>query len=256
MISSPMKTVGLIAAMHNEYQPLLRIVKQSKRIKVGQYKGYRFKFSRWDCVLVECGWGAYRAKHATEELIKEFHPVLLISFGIAGAVENTLKIGDVVEIHFSNILEKNRLSKSQPLTSLSAKAHSAIDQALKLENARFFTGTAITTKGSQMVEHSKSLENPVLEMETSGIVQASRENGVPIIALRAISDGPQDPIPFDLSSMMDDDYNLKVGKLIWAVIRHPKMLFQSAKLTKNSELAERNAAVAVLAALNHTLPFV
>jgi len=47
------------------------------------------------------------------------------------------------------------------------------------------------------------MENPVLEMETTGIMSAAAEKSIPVLSLRAISDGPRAPIPFDLETMMD-----------------------------------------------------
>ena len=47
-------------------------------------------------MLVTSGMGMRRASEAARELIKTNAPCLLISFGIAGAVEADLEIGDVV----------------------------------------------------------------------------------------------------------------------------------------------------------------
>ena len=54
--------------------------------------------------------------------------------------------------------------------------------------------------------------HPILEMETAGIAQVAAENGIPLLSIRAISDGPRAPIPFNLGEMMDEDANLRAGR--------------------------------------------
>ena len=250
-----MKTVGLIAAMHMESQALLRLVKEPKRIRVGRFQGYRFQLSQWDCVLVECGWGMFRAEAATRFLIDQLHPSLVISFGIAGAVEDDLNIGDVVcaEKHF--LLQNGNLKKKKGSSSLSQSAQKEIMKYLKPKEARLYSGTTVTTRGSQLIPKTrKALVHPVLEMETAGIVQGIVETGIPLISLRTISDGPQAPIPFDLEAMIDEDYKMRMGKVLLAIVKRPKILTQAFKMSKNSQVAADNAAMAVMAVLSLSDP--
>jgi hypothetical protein len=86
-------------------------------------------------------------------------------------------------------------------------------------------------------------------METAGIARVAAEQGIPILALRVVSDGPQEPIPFDLEAVTDEESNLRIGKLIEMVLRHPRIIFQSIRLIRNVERAAENAAIALVAAL-------
>ena len=91
-----METIGLIAAMPQESAALLRQVKGWKRIAVGKLDCKAFELHEHNCLLVTSGMGMRRASEATRQLIESHSPRLLISFGIAGAVEADLEIGDVV----------------------------------------------------------------------------------------------------------------------------------------------------------------
>ncbi len=94
-------------------------------------------------------------------------------------------------------------------------ARQAATQALARRGRRLWTGTAVTTGGSQVMEHMLGgMEHPVLEMETAGIAQLAAEKGIPLFSLRAISDGPRAPIPLDLGEVMDEDANLQARKLV------------------------------------------
>lgn len=243
--------------MSMESQALLRMVKEPKRIKLGQFKGYRFQLPLWDCVLVECGWGMFRAEEATEVLIDQVHPALLVSFGIAGAVEAELNIGDVVCAVNHFLLQNGKIQKKKASSSLSPSAQRAIEKSLKPGGARLYSGTTVTTRGSQLIpKNPEALTHPVLEMETAGIVQAAIETRIPLISLRGISDGPVAPIPFDLDAMVDEDYRMHMGKVILAILKRPAILAQALNMSKNSKLAADNAAIATLAALElqHPIP--
>ena len=58
-------------------------------------------------------------------------------------------------------------------------------------------------------------------METTGIAQVAAEKGMPLLSLRAVSDGTRSPIPFDLEAMMDEEDNLRIGKMIKMALRQP-----------------------------------
>ena len=248
-----METIGLIAAMNQESDALLRLIKGWKRIAMGQFRGVRFQFKDRNCSLIITGWGRKRAEEATRVLLAEASPQILISFGIAGAVNANLQIGDVVISSKSYILEKGLPGQSRSLSSLSESAWNAAAEALRLEKAQLFTGTAITTHGSQVVlKEGEEVPHPVLEMETAGIAQVAEEQGVPLLSIRSISDSPQAPIPIDLEAAMDEDDNLLNSKLFMMVLRDPKIIFQSGRMMNNSRIAADNAALALVAVLNET----
>ena len=54
--------------------------------------------------------------------------------------------------------------------------------------------------------------------------------------------------------MMDDDANLRAGRLLKTLIRHPKIVFQSRRLIRNTRIAADNAAIALMAALSQWEP--
>jgi nucleoside phosphorylase len=181
-------------------------------------------------------------------------PQALVSFGIAGAVELDLEIGDVVAAESVCLLDQGVLGPLSPLANWSDAAQEAIVQALAKRDARLFAGTAVTTRGSQFEGYQPGeISHPILEMETTGIVQVAVEKGIPLFSLRAISDGPRAPLPFDLGEMMDDDANLRVGKMLKFLLRHPGLVLQTPQLIRNTRIAADNAAIALVAALGQPI---
>lgn len=255
-----METIGLIAAMTQESDALLRCVKGWERIEVGRLRGTRFELCGKTCLLATSGMGVRRAIEATRNLVGLSTPLntpqLLISFGIAGAVESDLEIGDVVLAEAVCKLDQGIAGSLSPLASWPEAAREAAARALAKRGRRLFAGTAITTGGSQVMEHQLGeMKHPILEMETAGIAQVAEEKGIPLLSLRAISDGPRAPIPFDLSEIMDEDANLQAGRLLGAIIRNPRIVLQATRLVRNNRIAADNAAIALVAALSQASYF-
>ena len=246
-----METIGLIAAMRFESDALLRLIQGWKRTAVGSFRGHSFQLENRDCLLVTSGMGSVRAADATRALLKKGCMHLLISFGIAGAVEDDLQIGDVVVSGNTCMLINGFPGQLQSLVGLSETAYTATAQALQPDGVQLLTGTAITTRGSQVVgKQLGALPHPVLEMETAGVVQVAIERGIPLLSIRSISDGPLNPIPIDLETVMDEEYNLRVGKMALVILRHPQIIFQSQQVMKNYRKAAEIAAKALVAILS------
>jgi len=246
-----METIGLIAAMPQESKALLRYIKEWETINLGAFRGQYFELSGQTCVLVTSGMGVRRASEAARNLVEMNAPRLLISFGIAGAVEADLEIGDVVAAEAACRLDQGIPGPLLPLTPLPEAARKAAVQVLARRGARLFAGTAVTAGISQVIEYQLGeMKHPILEMETTGIAQVAAEKGIPLLSLRAISDGPCAPIPFNLIEIMDEDANLQFGRMLKAVVRRPGIVLQFRRLIRNTWIAADNAAVALVAVLS------
>ncbi len=245
-----METIGIIAAMAQERDAILRFVEKGERSRLGPFRCDRFGLADRDCWMLTSGMGPERAAQAAFALIDATRPQLLVSVGVAGAVNADLEIGDVVAAVNVCQLDKGVPGSFQPLALLSEASWHAVEQALQPRRAHLFSGTAVTTPGSQFVVHPPGdMPNPVLEMETAGIARVTAEKDLPLLSLRAISDGPRSPIPFDLEVALDEDYNLRVGELLKTLLGHPRKLSLLLRMARNTRLAARNAAIALITAL-------
>ena len=243
--------IGIIAAMPLECEAILRCIQHFKRIRLGPFQAYCFPLSTQEIWLVRSGIGMKQAGQAAQTLLDTLHPKALISFGIAGAIHQDLKIGDVVHPKAAWFLEDIQLAQKFELALVSEAAWNAAAQVLSLKGAKLVQGIAITTRGSQIVPESLKAEDfPILEMETYGIAQVAARKEIPVIAWRGISDNPLEPIPFDLNEFVKDDSHLRVGKLIRMLITHPRVVLKSFRLQQNSIQAARQAAISLVAALS------
>jgi adenosylhomocysteine nucleosidase len=246
-----METIVVIAAMPQERSALLRLIKDSQRTSLGTFRCDRFQIPGRDCLLVTSGMGLKRATQATQVLVEATNPSLLISVGVAGASNPDLEIGTVVVSGNTCLLDKGKPVQFQPLAILSDPAQQAAEQALQARQTRLVFGTAVTTHGSQYLpKQPTEMKNPVLEMETTGIARVAAEHGIPLLSIRAISDGPRAPIPFNLEAMMDEEDTLRIGEIIKTILGYPRMIPQLFRMALNTKIAAQNAAIALIAALS------
>ncbi len=244
-------TIGLIAAMSQESQALLRRVQGWKRLTINHLPAYSFSVGGRSCVLITSGMGGRRAAEATRSLLENTHPLAIVSFGIAGAVEADLDIGDVVLAVSCYSWDGATLGECTPLAPWPQEAVEKAAQALSPNSRRVFEGVAVSTGNSQAGEGQLgNLPHPVLEMETAGIAQVAAEYASPLYSLRAISDGPRAPIPLDLGEIMDEDSNLRLGRMLRAVIRQPGIVLQGRQMLHNTGVAASSAAIALVAILS------
>ena len=229
-----LETIGIVAALSQETEALLQHIGQWERIPIGPFRAYRFRILERDCLLIQSGMGVKRAAIATQALLAIANLHFLVSFGVAGAVEDDLQIGDVVLSRTTCILNQGIPGEFHRLASFSDPAQQAAARALEPRGARLYSGTAITTRGSQIVlRQAETIEHPVLEMETVGIARIAEEKGISLLSLRAISDCPREPIPFNLNTSTDEEGKVHLGKMIVTMIGQPKILFHSVRVLRN-----------------------
>jgi adenosylhomocysteine nucleosidase len=252
-----METIGIIAAMSQERDVVLHFIEGSERSKLGSFRCDRFRLFDRDCWLIASGMGTERAAQSSRKLIEAIRPQLLVSVGVAGATSADLGIGDVVVSRNTCRLDMGQLGPFQPLAILSETAWQASTQALRAGGARLVFGTAVTTHGSQFIQTlPDEMNSPILEMETAGIAQVAFQLGVPLLSLRAISDGPRSPIPVNLEALMDEDYKLRIGKIILTILGHPQLVSKFLQMGRNTTIAAENAAIALIAALSQEKPVI
>ena len=91
--------------------------------------------------------------------------------------------------------------------------------------------------------------DPVLEMETVAVAQTAHERNVPLIAIRAISDGVGEELGFSIREFTDRKLNIRLGKVFLSVTKKPWIVPQLLRLAKNSRSAGNNLAAVLVVLL-------
>lgn len=246
-----MTTIGLVAAMPQEIRPLLPLLGPADRERLGPFTLYRFTPNEKTVVLVESGMGVQHAAAATAALIDAIKPEVIVGFGLAGGVRPGLHVGDVV-VATRILLAKGRLFSEQPGLSADLATTAGERLARELGGQGFgihagscITSGAIVSKRETAATLPAELSNPVLEMETAAVARVAAREGVPLLALRAVSDDAGEELGFAITDFTDKELRIRVHRVLWSVLRRPWLIPQLVRLAGNSRRAADNLARAV-----------
>ncbi|GAB7027635.1 phosphorylase family protein [Geotalea toluenoxydans] len=247
-------TIGIIAAMPEEVNPLLKRIGIYQREKRESFELFRFGLDVKKIVLVQSGMGAKHATRATRFLIKTASPDIILNFGFAGAVTAGPRVGDLVLADQVFSYDGTRFRKeATPSAELVDRMHCLVRQQISAENniyrSSFITTLEITGKSELAKALPENCPYPALEMESAAVASAAAETGIPFAAMRAISDAAEEELGFSLEEFTDSEMNIKMTKILVTVAKKPWIIPQLLRLARNSNAAGKSLAIGVEAFL-------
>ena len=91
-----MKKIGIIAALPQEIEILRENIQGCKVVNLAGAEAYSGQIGNYEVQVAEAGMGKVCAAASTQALITNFSPDYIINTGCAGALQNGLKVGDMV----------------------------------------------------------------------------------------------------------------------------------------------------------------
>lgn len=218
--------------MEREVRPLIRGWKvralpgTSVRTSVGtteqggrRYRIFENVFEHGEAALVCGGIGAEAARRATEALIREVNPTRVLSVGFAGALDGSLRVGDVL----------------QPRTVINAAdgARTEIGSGVGV-----LVSYATVADKEQKVRLGKAYGASAVDMEAAAVVQGAEARGVEFAALKVISDAADFSLPA-IARFVADDGTFRSGKFARHVAFRPWLWRTTIALARNSSKASQ-----------------
>ena len=159
--------------------------------------------------ILHTGVGAKNCNDRIETLLHKVRPRVVVSSGFAGAIEENLKAGDLILAE--NFSDRGLLD--------------AAEQGLSDRNLRtvtVFTSTSIVDSVAERNEIARESGSAAIDMETGAIANVCRSHGVPLLALRAISDTAAQPFPVPPNVLFDlERQRTSYGRLFGYLLTHP-----------------------------------
>lgn len=207
-------SLGIVAAMRREIEPLVRNWRRQQRM----YDGREFEFFEQGSAVAVCGGiGADAARRATEALIRLYEPASVISAGFAGALQSGMKAGELfVPGVVIDAKDGSRVAAgSGSGTLLSFDGIAGPDQKAKLARAY----------GAQAVD-----------MEAAAVARGAATHDVRFLACKAISDTSDFFLP-PVERFVASDGALLSGRFAVYVIFRPWLWNRVRILARNSKRA-------------------
>lgn len=252
----PPITIGLMAAMPDETRPLLRLLRGATLLAHQPFPIWRAQMGDAAIWLAQSGMGPERAESAAERLVRLACPDVVVSFGFGGGVLPGLSVGDLVM--GTGCLNYDGRDFT-PAAGIDAPLAASAMKSLAQRTSVALTAGTVITAGTILAKHlvapliPAAVTSPVLDMETAAVAGVAARHGIPLLALRAITDDAGEEFGFSLDEFTDAGLNIRPHRVMATLLRKPWIMPQLVRLARSSRRAGTLLAAAVIA-LAETLP--
>lgn len=206
--------LGIIGAMDEEVSKLKEVMEDVVIMTKASMEFYKGKISGKDVVVVRSGIGKVNAGICTQILVDCYNVDAVINTGIAGSLNATIDIGDVVlatdtlqhdmdatgfgyEPGVIPRMETSTFVADQKLRELAKKCCERVNPDIKVFEGRVVSGDQFISDKAVKERITTQFAGYCTEMEGAAIAQAAYLNGIPFLIIRAISDKADDSATVD-----------------------------------------------------------
>jgi nucleoside phosphorylase len=213
-------------------------------------RSYRKHLSEREVILIETGMGRRAIQRALDEVLRGSDPDLILSTGFAGSLDQGLGVGKVcLGDHFLTVHGRSPLKRqSAELTCPTGPALERLGSEWGLARVRVATVEEVLAK-QPLCEHLGGAST-LVDMETYFTAMAAAKRGIPFLSIRSVSDGLSDVIEFDIAALTDQDGRVLVSRVIWSLLKSPRLLGSLIAAWKRSRHAASSLAAVLQAFLS------
>jgi nucleoside phosphorylase len=172
----------------------------------------------------------------------------IVSMGFAGSLWEQFAVGQVVLAeHILHDAERAAVGRFQPLSAAHGAELLSFCAARGVKLARVVTCARPGDK--EELARRYGAQPAVVDMESYYLAHSAVARGIPFVALRAVSDGLHDRIPFPLESIADAHGRVLLAKVVAAALHRPSLVPVFAGLGRRAGRAARRLAAVVAALL-------
>ena len=210
--------IAIIGAMPDEIAQLEKLGTLTRKISEGPYELQEINHNGMNCLIGLSGIGKVQAAMLTQYIISTWKPDYFIFTGVAGALNPSYDIGDIVlGVDFiQHDLDVRPLGFQRgevPYTGKSifyadSKLLNLAEQSCP-EDHKLFRGRILT--GDQFITHSEmathqymtdELKGDAVEMEGAALAFVASRNDIPFLVIRTISDRADGSAPCDFNRLL------------------------------------------------------
>lgn len=193
--------IGIIIAMDKEFKRIASLLENSGTETFDGMNYVKGTLSDGkELILQHCGMGKVNSTIGATLLIRQYHPDLIISSGVAGGASLSLDIKDVVvstkvAYHDAYYGSNNAYGQVQGMPLYYESPQKLIDCALninadvKVKSGLIVTGDWFVDSKDKMKSILQSFPDALaVDMESASIAQVCHIYGVPFVSFRIISD--------------------------------------------------------------------
>ncbi len=242
--------VGLVFALSNESGGLEDLL---AGVVTTRGEGFVARHGLWrqrHVVLVLSGAGRAAAARATDALILGHRPGWVISAGFCGGLSPEVKRHDIVVASSSadaagNVVELDAGKLAPVLAAWKSGVHVG----------RLLTVDQIVRRPDQKRSLGEKHQAIAADLESLGVAEVCRRQGVPFLAIRVVSDAVDDELPREVERLTRQKTRAaRWGAAFGAILNRPGSLKDMYRLRENALVASDRLARFLAATIEHLAP--
>ena len=198
--------IGVLTAMTSEYEQLATLLADAQQCEKGGILYLVGRISSNEIVLRQGGIGKVNAAVGTAELIRSFAPDAIVSTGVAGGIDASLAVMDVVvssSIVYHDVwcgmgCEYGQVqgmpavfAADEKLCSVATSLNECPENVTRIHAGLICTGDQFITSREELDKIKSNFPAGLaVDMESAAIAQTCHIYGVPFVSFRIISDTP------------------------------------------------------------------
>jgi adenosylhomocysteine nucleosidase len=229
--------IAVTFALPAESSEFLRLLRNKSRADRNGVRIIRGNLDDRDIEVLHTGVGEKVCRQRVERFLQDQQFELLISTGFAGALNEELRVGDLLLAkNFSTIdLHPRRSSPSN----------------LPIHVADLLTTPTLIDSSDERNKIARESGAAAVDMETEFIVRACAAHGVPILSLRIITDTPREPFPAPPKVLFDiEQQRTRMTALARFFLAHPNRLPRLAQFARRIAHTRKTLANALVAVVH------
>lgn len=194
-MSNQIKTAVIVSAMEIELAYVEEFLNGRKGWKKTNDNSYEYQEGKLKLLTQIMGVGKVNAAYQTADVIREYHPDLLINVGYAGGLIKEARKGDVaigkeyVQVDFIPFLEANKPEIAQsPEDFIKQLEKKAKELEIPAFTGKIATGDFFLHNTEQKKKIVEEFAPIAFDMESAAVAQVATKKNTPFIALRTFSD--------------------------------------------------------------------
>jgi adenosylhomocysteine nucleosidase len=228
--------IAVTFALPAESSEFLRLLRNKSRADRNGVRIIRGDLDDRDIEVLYTGVGEKVCRQRVGRFLQDQQFELLISTGFAGALNEELRVGDL-------LLAKN-------FSTIDVNKRRSSFSSLPIHMANLSTMPALIDSSEARNNLARTSGAAAVDMETEFIARACAAHGVPLLSLRVITDTPREPFPAPAHVLFDiAKQKTELAKLVAFFLTHPNRIPRLVQFARKIAAARKilaNALVAVL----------
>ncbi|MBP0960530.1 MAG: 5'-methylthioadenosine/adenosylhomocysteine nucleosidase [Oscillospiraceae bacterium] len=197
-----MNTIGIIGAMPSELADIRNTLKDAEVKHISGFDFYINEVAGKKVINACCGIAKVNAALCAQVLIDNFKPDAVINAGIAGGMDSSIKVCDIVVSNevLPHDLDLHFLKDYPPYCGIFKADKNLIDTAVKIctkQGVKSFVGRIVSGEAfitdTAVKNGIKDKFDPfAVDMESAAVGHCAYLNEVPFVSVRCISDNADD----------------------------------------------------------------